>query len=49
MLKDSVEEQRRKVQEAQEKLKEMEEKEEKRKRDSISGNGKVESLDDKDR
>jgi phage shock protein PspC (stress-responsive transcriptional regulator) len=41
----SVEEQRKKVQEEQQKLKDMEEKNKKQK-DSISGNGKKESLDD---
>ncbi|HET6767912.1 MAG TPA: PspC domain-containing protein [Chitinophagaceae bacterium] len=41
---DSIEEQRKKVQEEQRKLKEMEEK----KKDSIRGNGKLEGLDDKD-
>ena len=40
----SIEEQRKKVQEEQQKLKDMEEK----KKDSISGNGKRESLDDND-
>ena len=39
----SIEEQRRKVQEEQQKLKDMENK---NKKDSISGNGKVESMDD---
>jgi hypothetical protein len=43
----SIEEQRRKVQEEQQKLKEMEESK-KPKKDSISGNGKKESLDDVD-
>ena len=38
----SIEAQRRKVQEEQQKLKDME----KKKKDSISGNGKQESLDD---
>jgi phage shock protein PspC (stress-responsive transcriptional regulator) len=41
---DSIEEQRKKVEEEQRKLKEMEEK----KKDSIRGNGKLESLDDTD-
>lgn len=41
--KDSLEEQRRKVQEEQQKLKDMEEK---RKKDSIQGNSKKESMDD---
>ncbi|HEU4861463.1 MAG TPA: PspC domain-containing protein [Chitinophagaceae bacterium] len=40
---DSIEEQRRKVQEEQRKLKDME-----KKKDSIRGNGKLESLDDND-
>ena len=40
----NIEEQRKKVQEEQRKLKEMEEK----KKDSIRGNGKLESLDDND-
>jgi hypothetical protein len=44
--KDSVEEQLRKVQEEQQKLKDMIEK---RKKDSIQGNGKTESLDDNDK
>lgn len=44
-VKDSVEEQRRRVREEQQKLDDMEEK---RKRDSIRGNGKLESLDDND-
>ena len=43
----SIEEQRRKVQEEQQKLKEMEESK-KPKKDSISGNSKKESLDDED-
>ncbi len=43
----SIEEQRRKVQEEQQKLKEMEEIK-KTKKDSISGNSKKESLDDED-
>jgi len=43
----SIEDQRRKVQEEQQKLKEMEESK-KQKKDSISGNGKKESLDDED-
>jgi len=43
----SLEDQRRKVQEEQRKLKEMEESK-KAKKDSISGNGKKESLDDDD-
>ncbi|HEY5966715.1 MAG TPA: PspC domain-containing protein [Chitinophagaceae bacterium] len=43
----SLEEQRRKVQEEQQKLKEMEESK-KPKKDSISGNGKKEGLDDED-
>jgi phage shock protein PspC (stress-responsive transcriptional regulator) len=43
----SIEDQRRKVQEEQQKLKEMEESK-KAKKDSISGNGKKESLDDED-
>ncbi|HEX6847636.1 MAG TPA: PspC domain-containing protein [Chitinophagaceae bacterium] len=43
----SIEEQRRKVQEEQQKLKELEEKNKKQK-DSISGTGKKESLDDDD-
>ena len=43
----SLEEQRRKVQEEQQKLKEMEESK-KIKKDSISGNSKKESLDDED-
>ena len=40
----SIEEQRKRVQEEQRKLKELEEK----KKDSINGNGKLENLDDKD-
>jgi len=44
---DSLESQRRKVQEEQQKLKDMEEKNKKQK-DSISGNGKRESMDDLD-
>jgi phage shock protein PspC (stress-responsive transcriptional regulator) len=43
----SIEDQRRKVQEEQQKLREMEENK-KAKKDSISGNGKKESLDDED-
>ena len=43
----SIEEQRRKVEEEQQKLKEMEESK-KPKKDSISGNSKKESLDDED-
>jgi hypothetical protein len=43
----SIEEQRRKVQEEQQKLKEMEESK-KQKKDSISGNSKKESLDEDD-
>jgi phage shock protein PspC (stress-responsive transcriptional regulator) len=41
---DSIEEQRRKVEEEQRKLKDME-----KKKDSIRGNGKLESLDDNDK
>jgi hypothetical protein len=44
---DSLENQRRKVQEEQQRLKDMEEKSKKQK-DSISGNSKKESMDDKD-
>jgi hypothetical protein len=44
----SIEEQKRKVQEEQQKLKDMEEEKNKKKKDSISGNSKKESLDDKD-
>jgi len=44
----SIEEQKRKVQEEQQKLKEMEEEKNKKKKDSISGNSKKESLDDED-
>jgi phage shock protein PspC (stress-responsive transcriptional regulator) len=43
----SIEEQRKKVQEEQQKLKDLEEKN-KQKKDSISGNSKKESLDDED-
>jgi hypothetical protein len=48
VTKDSVEEQRKKVQEAQQKLKEMEDKRNKQKKDSISGNSKRERMDDND-
>ncbi|HEU5165067.1 MAG TPA: PspC domain-containing protein [Chitinophagaceae bacterium] len=44
----SLEEQRRKVQEEQQKLKDMEQEKNKKQKDSISGNGKKESLDDED-
>lgn len=44
----SLEEQRRKVQEEQQKLKDMEREKNKKQKDSISGNGKKESLDDED-
>jgi hypothetical protein len=45
VAKDSLEAQRRRVQEEQQKLRDMEEKS-KQKKDSISGNSKKESMDD---
>ena len=45
---DNIEEQRRKVQEEQQKLKEMEQEKNKKQKDSISGNTRKESLDNKD-